>query len=331
MSQKPDLRLDLRWDDVRVFLALFRERNLGAAGKRLGLDASTASRRLAALEDALATRLFDRTPEGLRPTQAGERLVAAAEETEAGMLRFATAVDGLERKVEGVVRLATFPGLADNFLPPIFARLLERHPGLRLEVDVGSAVADLARREADLALRSVRPQSGDLVMTKLLSSRWLLMAAPERAKRIGKLAAWSDVPWVDWGVDLAHIPSARWLSTHAPEVRPVLRTSAGGAFVAAIEHDVGVGLMTEHFTQVRRIVPVQLAPALEPAAALWPSDDLWLVGHRALRDVPRVAAVWQFLVEQLSQATLAQSAQAKLPAAPAAPAARGRAAQRISR
>lgn len=315
MSQDQPLRLDLRWDDVRVFLALYRERNLSGAGKRLGLDASTASRRLAALEEALATPLFDRMPEGLRATLAAERLLPAAEETEAGMLRFATAVDGLERKVEGVVRLATFPGLADNFLPPIFARLLAAHPGLRLEVDVGAAVADLGRREADLALRSVRPQSGDLVMTKLLSSRWLLMAAPERARKIGKLAAWDDVPWIEWGADLAHIPSSRWLSTHAPTVRPVLRTSAGGAFVAAIEHDVGVGLMTEHFTAVRRIVPVKLAPALEPAAALWPVDDLWLVGHRALRDVPRVAAVWQFLVEHLSGASLAHAAGARRPGA----------------
>jgi DNA-binding transcriptional LysR family regulator len=305
-------RLELRWDDVRVFLALYRERNLGAAGKRLALDASTASRRLAALEEALDTRLFDRVPEGLRATAAAERLLPAAEETEAGMLRFATAVDGLERKVEGVVRIATFPGLADNFLPPIFAALLAKYPGLRLEIDVSAAVADLGRREADLALRSIRPQSGDLVMTRLLSSRWVLMASPERAKRIGRLAAWNDVPWIEWGSDLAHIPSSRWLSTHAPEVRPVLRTSAGGAFVAAIEHDVGVGLMTEAFEHVRRIVPVRLAPALEPAAALWPSDDLWLVGHRALRDVPRIAAVWQFLLEHLAGATGADASKAKL-------------------
>ncbi len=312
----------MKWDDVRVFLALSREGNLAAAGKRLGLDASTASRRLASLEETLGTRLFDRTPEGLSPTRAAELLLPAAEETEAGMLRFSTAVDGLERRVEGVVRLATFPGLADNFLPRIFARLIERHPGLRLEVDVGAALADLTRREADLALRSIRPHSGDLVMTRLLTSRWLLMSSPERVKAIGRLRRWDDEPWLDWGADLGHIPAARWLREHVPAARVVLRTSGAGALLSAIEHGLGVGLMTEHFMAVRRVVPVKLAkPLAEEAQATWPTDDLWLVGHRALRDVPRVAAVWDVLVEELGGASVA-AARAARPSAAAARAAR---------
>lgn len=313
----------MRWDDVRVLLALHRAGNLSAAGLRLGLDASTASRRLAALEAALGARLFDRTREGLVPTSAAERLLPAAEEAEAGMLRLASAVDGLERSIEGVVRIATFPGLSDNFLAPIFARLLARHPGLRLELEVGTAVADLTRGEADLAIRSIRPRTGDLVMTRLLTSRWLLMASPERADAIGKLARWDAVPWVDWGVDLAHIPPARWLATHAPGVRPVLRTSAPGALLAAVEHDLGVGLVTEHYTAVRRIVPVRLASALEADAAEWPVDELWLVGHRALREVPRVAAVWAFLVEELAGATIERAREAAIRPAPSSRRARG--------
>lgn len=299
---------DLRWDDVRVFLALHREGNLTRAGKRLGLDASTASRRLASMEEVLAVRLFDRTPDGLVPTSAAEQLLPAAEATEAGMLRFATAADGLERTIEGVVRIATFAGLADDFLPPICARLFERYPGLRLELDVSPGLADLTRREADLAIRSVRPQSGDLVMTKLLTSRWVLMASPERARRIGRLERWEDEPWIDWGGESANTSSSRWLRAHAPAVQPILRITAGSALVAALEEGTGVGLMVEHFAAVRRIVPVALAPGLRAAAEQWPVDDLWLVGHRALRDVPRVAAVWNVLVEELSDEALKRRA-----------------------
>jgi len=309
----PPRLADLRWDDVRVFLALHRAGTLSAGGARVDLDASTVSRRLAALEEAIGTRLFDRTREGLAPTSAAERLLPAAEETEAGMLRFATAVDGLERRIEGVVRVASIPGLADHFLAPLFGRLLTRHPDLRLELDVGTAVADLTRREADLALRTIRPHSGDLVMTRLLRSRWVLLASPERAREIGRLDRWDAAPWVDWGADLAHIPAARWLATHAPAVRPVLRTSSAGALLAAIEHGVGIGLMTEHYVPVRRIVPVRLGPALVEGAAAWPVDDLWLVGHRALREVPRVAAVWDFLCEELGEATVERAAAARLP------------------
>ena len=97
----------LRWDDVRLFLAVHRERGLAGAARRLGVDGSTTSRRLAAFEAALGVRLFDRTAGGLLPTEAAERILPAAEETEAGFFRFAASVQGLEQRVEGVVRLAS--------------------------------------------------------------------------------------------------------------------------------------------------------------------------------------------------------------------------------
>src|ERR1700722_16079994 len=112
-----------RWDDVRLFLALYREQSLAGAGARVGLDGSTLSRRLAALEEGLAARLFDRTREGLVPPAAADLLLPAAEEMEAAHVRFARDASGLEREAEGVVRLSVPPGVADAFLAPVLARL----------------------------------------------------------------------------------------------------------------------------------------------------------------------------------------------------------------
>jgi DNA-binding transcriptional LysR family regulator len=287
-----------RWDDVRLFLALFRKGSLGAAGESLGLDASTLSRRLATLEAGVGARLFERTREGLVATQAAERLVAAAEDMEAGHLRFAHEASSLERVPEGVVRLSATPGIADDFIVPLLPRLLRRHAGLRIELDASVQVVDLTRREADLALRTIRPQSGDLVMTRALTTRWEAMASPALAKKLGRLGDWSEARWIAWGEDLAAIPPARWLAHHVPKVQPVLRTSAMAAQLAAVEAGLGVALLPDAYRQVRRMVPVAFAPRLAGSAAAFPREETWLVGHRALRQVPRIAAVWDFILEE---------------------------------
>src|SRR5262245_21946603 len=105
-------KLEVRWDEVRLFLALYRERTLAGAGSTVGLDASTLSRRLAALEEALGTRLFDRTRDGLAPTEGAELLLPAAEEMAAAHARFVQDASGFERAAEGAVRVSVPPGLA---------------------------------------------------------------------------------------------------------------------------------------------------------------------------------------------------------------------------
>ncbi len=290
----------VRWDDVPLFLALFRERNLLGAGRRLGLDASTASRRLAALEQATGTRLFDRTRHGLAPTAAAEQMLPAAEEMERAATRLANAAQAHEADVEGVVRIAVIPGVADFYLAPRLKELLARHPRLRIELDVRVQVSDLTRREADLALRSIRPQSGELVMKKLLTARWLAMASADLSKEMGTLRSWDDARWITWDDDLAHIPSARWVAKHAAGSPPVLRTSSIGSQVAAVKGGLGVALLDEYTPTVHEgIARVRFARSLAPSAAEWPVDDLWLVGHAALRETPRVAAVWDFLEETI--------------------------------
>jgi DNA-binding transcriptional LysR family regulator len=97
------------WDDVGVFLALFRARTLSGAGVRLGVNASTVGRRLDALEGALGTRLFDRTPEGVAPTAATEQLLAYAERLEEAAHALGGAVEGFETRPEGVVRISAPP------------------------------------------------------------------------------------------------------------------------------------------------------------------------------------------------------------------------------
>jgi DNA-binding transcriptional LysR family regulator len=293
----------LRWDDVPLLLALLRHRNLAGAGRSLGLDASTASRRLAALEKTTGARLFDRTRQGLVPTAAAEEMRGPAEEMERAALKLQSAAQTFEAEIEGVVRIAVIPGVADGHLAPRLPELLARHPRLRIELDVRSQVSDLTRREADIAIRSIRPRSGELVMTRLTTARWLAMTSTDHARELGVLGDWDAARWITWDDDLAHIPVARWVADHTSRP-PVLRTSSIGSQIAAARSGLGVVLLDEFTPRAAPgLSPVRYAAALERDAAGWPVDDLWLVGHAALRDTPRVAAVWDFLVEMIDAAT----------------------------
>jgi DNA-binding transcriptional LysR family regulator len=286
------------WDQVRLFLALMRARTLTEAGKRVRLDASNVSRRLVRLEGEMGVSLFDRTRDGLVPTSAAENLLAYAEEVELGIARFAAASAQGETRVEGVVRLTAPPGVADTFVAPLLPELFARYPRLTIELDASVGYSDLTRREADLALRTVRPVSGDLIVAPVVATRELPMASEAYAQEVGRLCRFEDARWVAFGDELAHLPGPRWLRKHAPAVVPVLRSNHFSSLLAATRSGLGVAVLPEPYA-LTGLVPIARAKRLAAAWAGLPSTNLWIVAHRALRRVPRVAAVWDFLLAKL--------------------------------
>lgn len=289
---------DLRWDDVRLFLALCRTSTLGAAASLLGVDGSTVSRRLAALEEALRASLFDRGRDGIAATKAAEDLLPVAEEMELAMQRFTHAAEGMEREVSGVVRVTCPPDVAEVLLTPLFAELFERYPKLRIALEPGEAVLDLTRREADIALRVVRPTGGDLIVTRLASARWIAAASPALARRLGVVRSLADLRWVSWGDRLSQIPAARWLAEHVPPESVLVRSDSLRVQLATLGAGVGVALIPQPSVAWFGLAPLKLARSLARVSEQWPVDDLYLVTHRALRDVPRIRAVWDLIVER---------------------------------
>jgi DNA-binding transcriptional LysR family regulator len=158
-------------------------------------------------------------------------------------------------------------------------------------------------------VRSARPTTGDLVATKLGSVHAAFLASPRYAAKLAPLRKLADARWITWGPDLGNVAPARFIAAHVPEASIALRTSHLGTQVAAAEAGVGVIFADKNLTRVRKLAEVSLSVELHamlPASA----GELWLVGHRALREVPRIAATWEWLLEEAKR----RSRQEALPA-----------------
>lgn len=190
------------WDHLRVFLAVARQGQLLAAARRLGLNHATVARRLDALEAALGAPLFDRRPAGSVLTDAGERLLPAAERIEAEMLGIAEQFRAGDAEVTGTVRLGAPDGLGNYFLAAELGALGGRHPGLTVELVPLPRTFSLSRREADLAIVLEAPAEGRLVVSRLIDYSLSVYAAgayldahgtPERAEDLAAHAVVTGV------------------------------------------------------------------------------------------------------------------------------------------
>ena len=294
-------RPSLGWDDLELILALGRGRSLAGAAARLGVNTSTVGRRLDGLEARVGVHLFDRSPTGMAPTELAESLMPVAESVERSVADAVRLVEHRETEPEGLVRVTAPPGVANWFVAPLLARLRERYPELSVQLDATIGYADLTRREADIALRGTRPNSGDLVAVRVLEARSQLAASPDLVARVGPLARLDAVDWIAWGPDLAFLPDARWLTANVAGDRVALRSSSMDAQIHAARAGLGALVLPEPFLPWVELVELPLERKLSRRLPALPQGALWLVGHRALRDVPRIRAVWEFL---LAEATM---------------------------
>ncbi|HWN71795.1 MAG TPA: LysR substrate-binding domain-containing protein, partial [Haliangium sp.] len=204
----------MHWDDLRFFLALAQERTLAAAARGLGVDATTVGRRLAALETALGAQLFERLPEGLRPTSAGAHLLVRA----ARIAEEATAAEreirGADQRAEGSLRVTAGDGLVAMVLAPRLGELLSRHPGLDVELRAENRAVDLSRREADLAVRLFRPREPGLVARRIAAMPLRLYGSEAYFTRCGRPTSTRTLArhdFVSYDTTLARTPAATWL------------------------------------------------------------------------------------------------------------------------
>lgn len=151
------------WNHLRAFLATVESGSLSAAARSLGLTQPTLGRQVAALEQELGVLLFERLGRSLVPTLAGRELFESARSMGEAASRLSIIASGQSQSIEGLVRITASDIVAAHILPPILKRLNEVAPGIVVDVVADNDVRDLMRREADIAIRHVRPEQPDLI------------------------------------------------------------------------------------------------------------------------------------------------------------------------
>jgi DNA-binding transcriptional LysR family regulator len=288
------------WDDARVFLAVARHGSLRAAGRALGLSQPTVGRRLAAFEAAFGgPALFDRLPEGLRLNAAGAALLETAEQLEDAALALERRHAATSPALSGTVRISVGEWAAGFLARHLSCRSQTPAPaGVTIELVESSTTANLARREADLAVRHHPPEGGDLFIARLG-----VFAAAVYARR------GADSPlWVTYTEEQAHYPTARWVQQRLRESGGgvALRASNTPMQLAAIRAGAGRGILPCYAADEDPLLERLTAPLPEIAA------EYWVIVHRDLRRALCVRAVidWVQALFQRERAALAGDRQA---------------------
>ena len=168
----------LNWDDVRLFLALAREGTLSGAARSLGIGVATISRRIDRIEHAIGLPLFLRSQQGYSLTDQGAALLSRAERMELAAHEIHIEA-ALQVEIRGKVRVASIESLITPVVVPALAPLLRMNPGLEVEVVSSPATVNLHRHDADLALRMVAPEGGNLLIRRLATIGFALSGPPD--------------------------------------------------------------------------------------------------------------------------------------------------------
>ncbi|ANS44751.1 LysR family transcriptional regulator [Serratia inhibens] len=290
------------WDDIRVFLAVAHHGTLGNAAKLLGLGIATMSRRIERLEESLGLRLFVHHQSGYKLTAEGAAILSNAEEMET------TAMQLLCRcrepgEIDGTVRLATSEMLASELILPALPALQKEHTRLNLEIVTDSKVVNVHQFDADLALRLVKPERGNVTVRRLGELGFGLYSNQHYIDSVNFTSLedlYTRGRFIGWTKLQSHLPAAKWISEKLNGRQLALQTTSLATQLAAVAAGSGIALLPHFVANRCRLICLNA-----PQDIKYP---LWLVIHSDLSHTPRVRAVADFLTmlvhnsqEKLSQ------------------------------
>jgi len=291
-------RREPSWDELRSFRAVLRDGSLSGAARRLGVAQPTLGRHIESLEDALGVALFTRSPRGLTPTDAALHLAPHVEDMAAASAALARAAAGEGAPDQGVVRVTASEIIGCEVLPPLLASFRAANPGVVIELALTNRNEDLSRRDADIAVRMIRPTQKALVARRIGESRIGLFAHRAYLEAFGTPANVADLSGhrlIGWDRDDRSFRAAGAPALELSRESFGFRCDSDVAQLAALRAGIGVGGCQENIARrdpnLVRLVADQFAFALE----------VWLVMHEDVRATPRIRRLFDHLAEGLAE------------------------------
>ena len=286
--------VDLDWNQVRAFLATAEEGSFSAASRALGQTQPTLSRQVSALEAHLGVTVFERGTRTMALTEAGEALLAPARAMLDGALNLSLAAEGRSTSMQGQVTITATSLFAMSYLPPVIEELRTRAPELTVEVIASNSLQDLRRREADIAIRHVRPSEDELIGRLIGEHTAGLYASPTYLARKGAPSGPEDIQSHDFlGFEAIDQAMAFYhevgLAVTPDQIRVI--SGYGEVLVALVHQGLGVCILPDG----------EFCDGLEPVLPTQVRIDfpVWLVTHRELQTNPRIRLVFDVLAKAL--------------------------------
>ncbi len=280
------------WDGVRVFLAVARAGRLSAAARRLAVEHTTISRRLAALEQELGTTLFYRTAAGYRLTPVGENVLVNAEAMERAALAVGARARADTGAVAGRVRLAMIPEIASHWFAAHLPAFRARYPSVNLEILVGTRPLDLSRGEADIAVRLPNPRQTGLVATRIAQSAMFLYASRKflgpRRLRVTDVESARGLPLLVYLPQFGVLQNAAWFRPILANATIALQTNSTHTLAGSRARG----------GRRRRAAEARGARRRRPRRRFRRRSrrgDIWLITHPEYRRDPKIRATADFL------------------------------------
>jgi DNA-binding transcriptional LysR family regulator len=295
MAASKSERLDWSW--LRDFGVVAETGSLSEAARVLGVSQPTLTRRMAALEEQLDAEVLRRGPRGIGLTETGEAILEPIRRMRDEASAVDVAATGRDAALEGTVRVSATEGLADYWCTPALLEFQRAHPAIRIEIDVSNRNANLLRREADIALRLMRPRQQELVARRVGDVALGLYAAMSYLERRGRpesIDALANHSCVGFDESIVDTDAGRWVERLAGPGRPVFRSTSLITQLQAIRCGWGIGITSVFIAAevggLERVLP-EIGHSLE----------VWLVTHPGLRRSARIRAVYDFLAERFER------------------------------
>jgi DNA-binding transcriptional LysR family regulator len=289
------------WDKLRIFHAVASAGSFTHAGQMLALSQSAVSRQVSALEEEIATPLFQRHARGLTLTDEGELLYGAVSDVLTRLGQAEEALKNAQAAPRGSLKVTASHGLGSFWLLPRLNEFLRDYPELQIHLVLEDRELDLSQREADIALRMRAPVQADLIQRKLFTVHYHIYAAPAYLADAGKPDSFEDLAThrlITYGETAApEIREVNWLAGQALRLEPgaqgrVLRINNLSGILQATEAGMGIAALPDYVAAERKGL-VRILPDVEG-----PTFDVHLAYCDALRQSKRVGAFRDFLVRE---------------------------------
>lgn len=292
MSAK--LQYKLTTTDLETILAVVRGHTLAAAAERLNVDVSTIFRSLQRIEQGIGQRLFTRTRSGYQPLELAQSLAEHAEHLEIELESARSAAQLKTEKVSGTVRITTTDAILQGLVAPALKGISAAHPLLSFELHTSSQIANLTRRDADIAVRASQRQPQHLIGKHLGPIRAALYSSVKGQIKSLDDALSSSACWIGPDDGLPEHESVIWRKKHLPKVIPTYRVGSTLAVMQLVELGLGVGILPMFLAEGRKGL-IRLSEELDDCRT-----NLWLLTHPESRHLRRISIVYAHLAENLA-------------------------------